>query len=268
MAPDYSSPKKMDTSLLSGQHSNIPNDILPSIIPINLAGATQMNKLYAAGRSALTFVALLVALATTLIIQGCAGGAAGAIGAVANVALQAAGLKDKGPPAPKMIPLRIHAGKNLNSDEEGHGFAVVTRIYKLRDASAFMSAPHTVFGNPALEREALGDSLMEVREVVLTPGQRLESSERMTSEMAYLGIVVLFRSPAPERWRVAFAQNDVEKNGVTIGAHGCAISVTEGKVYGQNASQAALLSPVACRGSQYDSPKGNSLNPSSQVPDN
>jgi type VI secretion system protein VasD len=228
-----------------------------------------MNKLSGAGRGALGSMALFAVMAAALTIQGCAGGAASAIGLVANVAMQAAGLKDKGPPAPRMIPLRIHAGGNLNSDEEGHGFSVVSRIYKLRDAGAFMSAPHTVFGNPAREREALGDSLMEVREVVLTPGQRLESSERMTSEMAYLGIVILFRSPAPERWRVAFAQTDVETNGVTIGAHGCAISVTEGKVYGQNASQAALLSPVACRGSQQnDFATGNILNPASQVPNN
>jgi type VI secretion system protein VasD len=165
---------------------------------------------------------------------------------VANVALQAAGLKDKGPPPPKMIPLRVHAGLNLNSDQDGQGFAVVARIYKLRDAGAFMSAPITTFGNPDREREALGDSLLEAREVVLTPGQHLESSERMTQEMAYLGIVVLFREPAPERWRVAFAQADIVDDGVTLGAHGCAISVTEGKVYGMNAGQAALLSPVSC----------------------
>lgn len=182
----------------------------------------------------------------SLSVQGCAGGAAGALGVVANVALQAAGLKDRGPPPPKMIPLRIHAGFNLNSDDEGQGFAVVTRIYKLRDAGAFMSAPITAFGNPMRERDALGDSMLEVREIVLTPGQRIESSERMTSEMAYLGIVVLFRSPAPERWRVAFSQSDIEKSGVTLGAHGCALSVAEGKVYGLNASQAALLSPVPC----------------------
>jgi type VI secretion system protein VasD len=212
--------------------------------------------------------ALGAVVVATLMMQGCAGGAASAIGLVANVALQAAGLKDKGPPAPKMIPLRIHAGYNLNSDEEGHGFAVVARVYKLRDAGAFMSAPQTVFGNQTREREAMGDSLLEVREVVLTPGQRLESSERMTSEMAYLGIVILFRSPAPERWRVAFAQADVERNGVTIGAHGCAISITEGKVYGMNASQAALLSPVACRGSQSELVTGTSMNPHSALPNN
>ena len=186
---------------------------------------------------------------------------------VANVAMQAAGLKDKGPPPPKTIQLRIHAGNNLNSDEDGHGFAVVARIYKLRDAGSFMSAPQSVFGNPTREREALGDSLLEVREVVLTPGQHLESGERMTAEMAYLGIVILFRSPAPERWRVAFAQADVEKSGVTIGAHGCAISVSEGKVYGMNASQAALLSPVACHDSGNVAADSSS-NSQSPVPNN
>jgi type VI secretion system protein VasD len=211
-----------------------------------------MNKLSGKGRGSTGSKALAAMVVATLILQGCAGGAASAIGLAANVALQAAGLKDKGPPAPKMIPLRIHAGYNLNSDDEGHGFAVVARVYKLRDAGAFMSAPQTIFGNQAREREAMGDSLLEVREVVLTPGQRLESSERMTSEMAYLGVVILFRSP----------------NGVTIGAHGCAISITEGKVYGMNASQAALLSPVACRGSQTDLVTGTSLNPPSALPHN
>jgi type VI secretion system protein VasD len=187
---------------------------------------------------------------------------------VANVALQATGLKDKGPAPPKMISLRIHAGNNLNSDDDGRGFAVVARIYKLRDAGSFMSTPQSVFGDQAREREALGDSLLEVREVVLTPGQHLESSERMTAEMAYLGIVVLFRSPAPERWRVAFAQADVDKSGITIGAHGCAVSVTEGKVYGMNASQAALLSPVVCHDSQGNVVTDASTNLKSPVPTN
>jgi type VI secretion system protein VasD len=229
-----------------------------------------MNKLPGAGRRTIAPVAaLFFAISASILIQGCAGGAASAIGIVANVALQAAGLKDKGPPPPKMVGLRIHAGGNLNSDDEGHGFAVVARIYKLRDAGAFMSAPVTTFGNPAREREALGDSMLEVREVVLTPNQKLESSERMTSEMAYLGVVVLFRSPAPERWRVAFAQTDVEKTGVTIGAHGCAISITEGKVYGMNASQAALLTPVPCKPAQSNFATGNSFNVNSlQVPNN
>jgi len=209
--------------------------------------------------------ALVMVICASLLLQGCAGGAAGAIAGVANIAMQAAGLKDRGPAPPKMVPLRIHAGSNLNSDEDGRGFAVVARIYKLRDAGAFMSAPQTVFGNPAREREALADSLLEVREVVLTPGQHLESSERMTAEMAYLGIVVLFRSPAPERWRVAFAQNDVEKTGITIGAHGCAISISEGKVYGMNASQAALLSPVPCRPAQNDVARGAATNSSLSI---
>ncbi len=197
--------------------------------------------------SAVETLVLVLLLGVAMALQGCGGGTAAIVGVVANVAMQAAGMKEKGPPPPKMIPLRIHAGMNLNSAEERRGFAVVARVYKLRDASAFMTSAYNVFGNSTREREALGDSLMEVREVVLTPGQRVDSSERMTSEMAYLGVVILFRNPAPERWRVAFAQADIEKSGATLGAHGCAISVSEGKVYGMDASQAALLSPVPCR---------------------
>lgn len=211
----------------------------------------------------------LVLAIPALILQGCAASsAASAVGLVANIAMQAAGLKDKGPPPPKMVPLRIDAGTNLNSDDEGQGYAVVARIYKLRDAASFMSAPQSVFGDPERERQALGDSLLEVREVVLTPGQTLESKERMTSEMAYLGIVVMFRSPAPERWRVAFAQADVARSGIIIGAHGCAITVSEGKVYGMNASQAALLSPVVCHDSANGIATDVSTNSPSPVPNN
>lgn len=182
------------------------------------------------------------------LLSGCASGAATAVGVVANIALQAAGLKkeDKGPPPPKLIELRIHAGDNLNADDTGHGLAVVARVYKLRDANAFMSAPYGVFGSASQEKLALGDDLIEVREMVLMPGQKIQTRERMTSDMAYLGVMAQFRRPAPERWRFAFAQVDIEKTGVTIGAHDCALTVSEGKTFGVDPALAALLAPVEC----------------------
>lgn len=190
----------------------------------------------------------LVPVLAVAVLGGCASSAATAIGVVANVALQAAGLKkeDKGPPPPKLIELRIHAGSNLNADDTGHGLAVVARIYKLRDANAFMSAPHDAFGSADREKRALGDDLIEVREMVLMPGQRIQTRERMTSDMAYMGVIVQFRRPAPERWRFAFAQADIEKTGVTIGVHECALTVSEGKAYGVDPALAASLAPVEC----------------------
>lgn len=194
---------------------------------------------------------LSVCLAPVLVLavlNGCASGAATAVGVVANIALQAAGLKkeDKGPPPPKHIELRIHAGNNLNADDTGHGLAVVARVYKLRDANAFMSAPYGVFGSANREKLALGDDLIEVREVVLMPGQKIQTRERMTSDMTYLGVIAQFRRPAHERWRFAFAQADIEKTGVTIGAHDCALTVSEGKAFGVDPALAARLAPVEC----------------------
>lgn len=164
------------------------------------------------------------------------------------MALETAGLKKPaGPPQPKLIPVRIHAGSNLNADSAGRGLAVVMKIYKLRDATAFMQAPYDAFVDAAKGKEMFGSDVIEMREAVLTPGQRLETKEKMTQEMAYLGIVTLFRSPAPERWRFAFAQTDIEKNGVTIGVHACALTVTEGKTQGTSGNSPALLSPVQCQ---------------------
>ena len=182
--------------------------------------------------------------------MGLTAGCATRIGEVAGAVLQSVGLKGEALPSAKTVPLRMHAGFNLNAGEDGQGNAVVVRMFKLREVAPFMSAPYVAFGNTSREREALGDSLMEVREVVLTPGQQLESSERLSGEAAFLGLVVLFRNPAPERWRVAFARDDLDKAGAMIGMHRCAMTVTIGKVHGMNAAQLALLTPTDCGGEQ------------------
>ena len=187
-------------------------------------------------------------IATVISLGGCA--AAGTISAVtqiAGMALETAGLKKPaGPPQPKIVPVRIHAGTSLNVDSSGRGLAVVIKIYKLRDATAFMQAPYDAFVDASKGKEMFGSDVIETREAVLTPGQHLETKEKMTQEMTYLGVVALFRSPAPERWRFAFAQTDIEKNGVTIGVHACALTVTEGKTQGTSVNFPALLSPVQC----------------------
>ena len=191
---------------------------------------------------------ILVVIATVVSLGGCASaGTISAVTQIAGFALETAGLKKPaGPPQPKLVPVRIHAGSNLNADSSGRGLAVVVKIYKLRDATAFMQAPYDAFVDAAKGKEMFGSDVIEMREAVLTPGQRLETKEKMTQEMGYLGIVSLFRSPAPERWRFAFAQTDIEKNGVTIGVHACALTVTEGKTQGASGNSPALLSPVQC----------------------
>jgi type VI secretion system protein VasD len=181
---------------------------------------------------------------------GCSSLVGAVVGEVAGSALQAVGLKGEPLTLPKSVPLRIHAGLNLNASDDGQAYSAVVRVFKLREVAPFLSAPYASFGNAGREREALGDSLMEVREIVLTPGHQIESIERLSGDMTYFGVVVLFRNPAPERWRLAFAKTDVDKAGVTIGVHRCAMTVTTGKVQGMDAAQLALLTPSVCGAEQ------------------
>lgn len=131
-------------------------------------------------------------------------------------------------PQPKKLSLRVHAGEQLNTDTQKHSLSLVVKIYKLRSANAFLAAPYKSFGSPDTERIAFGSDVVEVRELVLTPGQRHEVMETMPTDATHLAVVALFRAPAEGRWRFAFNVKDAEKTGVTVGLHGCAMSVAAG----------------------------------------
>ncbi|WP_295994309.1 type VI secretion system lipoprotein TssJ [Rugamonas sp.] len=166
-------------------------------------------------------------LAVTLALGGCAAGS------LAGAALDMLGMH-KTPELPdaqkaaRNVSIRLHASDNLNTDSGGHPLALVARIYKLRQSAAFQQAAYEGFLNPATEHALLGNDLLEVKEVLLVPGQRYEVVEKVSREAYFIGVVALFRAPAQQRWRLAFAADEAEKNGITIGLHGCALSVGSG----------------------------------------
>lgn len=130
--------------------------------------------------------------------------------------------------APRKISFRLHAGDTLNTDTQRRSLSTVVRVYKLRTANAFLAAPYKSLGSEASEKAAFGGDLLDVREVVLTPGQKHEVLETMPAEASYLAVAALFRAPAPDRWRFVFSAQDSEKSGITVGVHGCALSVAAG----------------------------------------
>jgi type VI secretion system protein VasD len=169
---------------------------------------------------------LIAALSATLLFAGCAA-------SIASTALELAGIRK--PPElpeiqkpPRMVAIRLHASANLNAGNDGQPLALAARIYKLRQASAFEHAAYQGFLNSHTERELLGDDLLDVREVQLIPGQRYEVTEKVGREASFIGVVALFRNPAPQRWRLAFAVQEAEQSGITIGLHACALSVGAG----------------------------------------
>lgn len=169
----------------------------------------------------------IAAVAAAAILAGC--GTASIAGAV----LQIAGvhrppeLPDAQKP-PRIVSIRLHAAPTLNSGNGGPPLALVARIYKLRQAEAFERLSYGGFTGAEAERELLGPDLLEVKEVLLIPGQRYEVMEKVDREAAYVGVVALFRAPDGGRWRAAFPAADAENAGITIGLHACAMTVGQG----------------------------------------
>jgi type VI secretion system protein VasD len=160
------------------------------------------------------------------LLPGCAGDG------VAGRALEAAGMR-KAPEAdklktPRSIALRLHAAPKLNVDAKGRPLALLARVYTLRQNAAFEAAPYATFLTPGADREAFGADLVEVKDVTLVPGQRYEVVEKMPRESGFIGIVALFHSPAPQRWRMSFNASDAESTGLTVAMQACALSAGTG----------------------------------------
>jgi type VI secretion system protein VasD len=159
-----------------------------------------------------------------LLLAGCAGGAGPSRRPARNGwHAQAAALPEAQLP-PRSVAVRLHAAKRLNVDARGQPLALLVRVYKLRQRTAFEQAPYAAFLSPQAERETLGADLLEVKELTLVPGQQLELNEKLSREAGWLGVVALFHAPLAQGWRLAFAAPEAEQAGVTIGLHACAMS--------------------------------------------
>jgi type VI secretion system protein VasD len=182
------------------------------------------------------------------------------VGKVASFALETVGLKKPEVPElptipelpdiqkpPRNIALKLHAGTNLNAANTDKPLSLIVRVYKLKQTGAFYSTPYDAFLSPEKEKAALGADLVEVREVNLIPGQLYEVTEKVSRESGFIGIVSLFRMPAPQRWRVAFAAQDAEAAGITVGLHGCSLTVGKGATTDQTSIAANPGTPVRCQ---------------------
>jgi type VI secretion system protein VasD len=187
---------------------------------------------------------LMLAFTFTATLAGCGNAPHGSF---ASAALGAVGLrKQPGLPEsqqpPRNVPLRLHAATRLNVNERGQPLALAVRLYKLRQKDAFEEAPYAAFLDPQQERERLGADLLDVREIMLVPGQRYEVTEKVAREAGHVGIVALFHNPAAGHWRTTVSSVEAERNGVNIGLHACAMSVAGGTVGG-----ASTLGSVRCQ---------------------
>jgi len=182
---------------------------------------------------------LLPPLAGCLLLAGCVTGAQTAAGKVAEMALSAVGMRLPDSSGTRTVELQISAGEDLNAGSDGIALSTVVRLYELRDRTSFLAAPYDAFSAPAREKQAFGDDLLGARELMLMPGQKLDLREKLASGTNYLGVVSLFRTPEPRRWRLVFATADAASDPIVIGLHACAMSA------GGSMSDAATPTPDA-----------------------
>lgn len=195
--------------------------------------------------------AAVLACAAACLLAGCetAAGVVKTATAARDKTLEFTGLKTPEAAIPEAalpawrIPLRIQASPSLNIDGEGRSLALVLRVYKLRNAEAFLDAPYGVFGDAAAEKARLGEDLVELREIQLVPGQVVDTLEKVRREAPYVGVVALYMRPAPQRWKLLFDAPKAQLSGITVAAHACALSVSRGEPMGPAAAYENGLGP-------------------------
>jgi type VI secretion system protein VasD len=192
---------------------------------------------------------LTIALTGCLMLDGCST-AAITTGKVAELALSVIGLKMPGSgdaPSPKTVELHIAGTRDLNAGEDGQGLSTVVRLYKLRDRTGFLSMPYSEFGAADKEKASLGTDLVDVKELVLAPGQILDLQEKMPGDIRYLGVVALLRAPDPQRWRFAFSLAKADSSPIAVAVNACAMSAATTLPYETTPSGIPSKHSLSCK---------------------
>lgn len=165
--------------------------------------------------------------------------------------MQAIGLAKAPPPQPQqpvevMVPLRIYTAKNLNAGNGKKPLALVVKVYHLRSLDRFNQTPFDDFLDNSKEQSALGNDLIDSREMLVLPDQRYITVEHMPGDTRYLGFVAQFRTPAAQRWRFAYDVKKSSTTGITLGVHACAMSSTAGTLLTELPDDPGSLAAVHC----------------------
>lgn len=177
-------------------------------------------------------VRLLLAGSAALLLAGCAQlSAVQLVGSAVGAALEMAGVtKGDGavPKPPKELKLRISPGEQLNLASNGKPLSLVTRVYVLKTDEKMKSVNYQQMMTPENDKETFGEDLVSSREIVLLPGKVQELTLKVPGDATTIGIVGMYRAPFGSRWKIGFDAKRSSDNGITIGAHACAFSVSQG----------------------------------------
>ncbi len=185
-----------------------------------------------AKKNPLFFRQVAVSLISILLLNGCAQlSALQMAGTAVGVVLEATGVIKKDGDASKNtkdLAIRIFAGEQMNLTSGGLPLSLVTKIYVLRSSEKLKAMTYPQITASDLEKEALAEELVSVREITLLPGKAYDLTLKIPGDATTIGVVGMFRTPYSGRWKLAFDSKQSMDGGITIGAHACAFSASKG----------------------------------------
>lgn len=126
---------------------------------------------------------------------------------------------------PKVYEIRGEADQMVNRDVSGAPLSVVVRLYQLKDAQEFSKLTFDTLAGGRPESELLGTELLEKNEVVLVPGNKHTSTDKLREETKYVGVVAFFRKPDQHYWRYLVDADKVRSDGLSFRAQDCYLNV-------------------------------------------
>ena len=126
------------------------------------------------------------------------------------------------------VILTSDGGNQLNPDASGKPLSVVLRVYQLTSLERFSSVDaDSLWDDP---QKALGNTLIENREITLLPGMGQVDKWPLNKAAGYVGVAAFFRSEENSRWKVAFDANSLRKDGIWFSSDGLRVLVENNTV--------------------------------------
>lgn len=126
------------------------------------------------------------------------------------------------------VILTSDGGNQLNPDASGKPLSVVLRVYQLTSLERFSSVDaDSLWDDP---QKALGNTLIENREITLLPGMGQVDKWPLNKAAGYVGVAAFFRSEENSRWKVAFDANSLRKDGIWFSSDGLRVLVDNNTV--------------------------------------
>ncbi len=113
------------------------------------------------------------------------------------------------PPSP--FDVTVTAAQRLNPDDGGESLPTLVRLYQLKSAGKLESADFDHMYR--VPKETLGDDLLRVDEMLLSPGGTAQQRIERDKAARTLAVVPIVRRPTGKSWRTVVELPPPEKGG-------------------------------------------------------